>query len=281
MSPPEPFSRKLRRLHRDRAFDQWNDHAFLQQHIEEELVERLGDVQRSFSRALILGHATAMLTDELTRREIAFVCADPGYRFAHSDRGVQCDEDRLPFADSSFDLILSVGLFDMTNDLPGALSLARRALKPDGLLLAGFLGAGSVPTLKQVMLEADLAARGAAARVHPQIDLRAAGDLLGRAGFALPVADCERLDVRYSKLDSLIADLRGSAMTSLLNGPSLSREALEMAQSAFSRLNDGGKTTESFEIIYLTAWSPSPDQPKPAKRGSGTVSLTDALRKDG
>ncbi|NNC71614.1 MAG: methyltransferase domain-containing protein [Sphingomonadaceae bacterium] len=279
MTTPEPFDRKLRRLHRDRASPLWKDHAFLQQRIAEELIERLADVQRSFSSVLMLGHGTAELSSTLAAKQMAIAHADPGFRFARSDKGVQCDEDRLPFRDASFDLIFSVGLFDTTNDLPGALTLARRCLKPDGLFLAGFPGAGSLPVLKRAMLDADIVQNAANARIHPQIDVRAAGDLLGRAGFALPVADRESLDVRYSSLTSLIADLRGSGLSSLLNGPSLSKSARDIAEKSFASLGDNGRTTERFEIIFLTAWAPSPDQPKPAKRGSGSVSLSEAFKK--
>ncbi len=118
---------------------------------------------------------------------------------------MQCDEDRLPFADGAFDLVVSVGALDSVNDLPGALLLTRRALKPDGLFLAALAGAGSLARLRRAMLAADAAEGGAAPRVHPQIDVRAAGDLLVRAGFALPVVDAQPVEVRFrSLLDRLI-----------------------------------------------------------------------------
>src|SRR5919107_1568930 len=118
--------------------------------------------------------------------------------------GVQGDEDRLPFADEAFDLIVSVGVLDTVNDLPGALLLIRRALRPDGLFLAAFPGAGSLPRLKRAMLAADAVGGGAAARVHPQIEVRSAGDLLTRAGFALPVVDVQPVDVRFASLLGLV-----------------------------------------------------------------------------
>jgi SAM-dependent methyltransferase len=274
----KPFDRKQRRVRRDRAFAGWEEHAFLQRAMAEELAARLDAVQREFSRALILGHAGDTLPRALDSRNIDHVTADSGFRFAEAAQGVQCDEDRLPFADGSFDLVLSAGVLDTVNDLPGALALIRRSLKPDGLFLGACIGAGSLATLRRAMMEADLLTGRAAARIHPQIDIRTAGDLLGRAGFALQVADCESLTVRYSSFQRLIADLRGSANNSLLGGPPLLKSAYAMAAATFESARIGGKTPENFEILYFTGWAPSPDQPKPAARGSGKASLAEALK---
>ncbi|WP_407947244.1 methyltransferase domain-containing protein [Parasphingopyxis marina] len=274
----KPFDRNLRRTRRDRAFAGWAEHAFLQQAMAEELAERLDTVQRDFSRALILGHSGDALPRALESRTITHITADPGFSFAESDGGIQCDEDRLPFAAESFDLVLSAGLLDTVNDLPGALHLIRRVLRPDGLFLGACLGAGSLPVLRSAMHEADMVSGRAAPRIHPQIDIRAAGDLLGRAGFALQVADCEELTVRFSSFGRLIGDLRGSANSSLLGGPPLSKSAYAAAAAAFESAQVDGKTAEKFAILYLTGWAPSPDQPKAAVRGSGTASLADVLK---
>jgi SAM-dependent methyltransferase len=282
--PPEPFDRRCRRVRRDRAASRFAAHGFLHAHIAEELVARLAAVDRRFTRALVLGAPDATLTGALSAMGIATVAADPGFRFAQAAGGVQCDEDRLPFADGSFDLILSPALLDSVNDLPGALILARRALRPDGLFLAGFVGAGSLPRLRAAMLEADLIAGHAAPRIHPQVDVRAAGDLLARAGFTLPVADGERLDVRYRSLDSLLADLRFGAQGGVLAGtrPPLTRIQAAAAHAAFAAGADAdGRVTETFEILYLIGWAPDASQPKPARRGSATASLAAALKAKG
>ena len=105
------------------------------------------------------------------------------------------DATALPFADGAFDLIVSVGALDTVNDLPGALLLARRALRPDGLFMAAFAGAGSLIRLKQAMLAADEAGNGASAHVHPQIDVRAAGDLVDDADVACGMRDPHRSTV--------------------------------------------------------------------------------------
>ena len=238
------------------------------------IAERLDSVKRSFAEILDLGCFDGAFT--LSGARIARL--DAGYTFSRRPDGVQADEDRLPFADESFDLIVSAGVLDGVNDLPGALTLARRALRPDGLFLAAFVGAGSLPALRTAFRTAE--AERPAARIHPQVDVRSAGDLLMRAGFALPVADIEVLDVRYRSLGSEIDDLRGMASTNLLvDRTPLSRSSLAHAAAAFADAADpDGRTTERIEIIYLTGWAPDASQPQPARRGSGKTSLAEALK---
>jgi SAM-dependent methyltransferase len=281
-----PFDRRLRRLRRDRA-SRLGGAFYLHRRASDELLDRLADIKRDFSDALDLGCGDGYLSSALRERGLSVTSADASAVFAGKQpNAIQCDEDRPPFADQSFDLIVSVGVFDSVNDLPGALTLMRRALRPDGLILAAFAGAGSLPRLRSAMNAADAAeGRGASARIHPQIDVRAAGDLLSRAGFALPVADTETLEIRFSGLESLIADLRAMAGTNVLAARSkipLTRAGLAAAGADFSE-NAGadGKTAERIEIVYLTAWAPAPGQPQPARRGSGTVSLAQTLGKPG
>ncbi len=283
MTVPEIFDPGLRRLRRDRAASGFADHAFLIDHIAEGILDRLDGVTRDFKNALDLGCHDGRLGNALKARGMEVVSVDAGQRFAAMCGGVQCDEDRLPFAEASFDLVISAGVLDQVNDLPGALTLIRRALKPDGLFLAGLVGAGSLPLLRKAVMAADMAMGGAvASRMHPMIDVRAAGDLLARAGFTLTVADGERLAVRYSSPFRLFADLRGMAMTNMLKDrhpPAFGRERLGALVGAMAEQADGdGKLPESFELIFMTGWAPSPDQPKPARRGSGRQSLTDVFR---
>jgi SAM-dependent methyltransferase len=279
MSQDAPFDRRLRRLRRDRAARRFAQADYLHRLAADEIVERLGLVRRDFRRALDLGCAGGYLTRRLRELGLEVVPCDAGFGFAAAAGGIQADEDRLPFADGAFDLIVSAGALDSVNDLPGALLLARRALAADGLFLAAFAGAGSLPRLKRAMLAADALEGVAAPRIHPQIDVRAAGDLLTRAGFALPVVDVQPVEVRFSALIDLVRDLRAMGATNVLAGRSrrpLGRHGLAAAIADFE---DGeGKTTERFEILHLLGWAPSPDQPRPARRGSGTVSLAEALK---
>jgi SAM-dependent methyltransferase len=282
VSPDLPFDRTLRRLRRDRAAMAGEEADYLFRRAADEMLERLDLVTRSFSRALDLGTGRGYLARRLRDRGLEVVQADAGVRFAAASSGMQGDEDRLPFADSAFDLVVSVAALDSVNDLPGALILARRALAPDGLFLGAFAGAGTLPRLREAMAAADEAEGGAAPRIHPQIDVRAAGDLLQRAGFALPVADSETVEVRYSGLRTLVGDLRAMGATNILATRSrkpLGRRAYAAAIAAFAAEAEAdGKTRERFEILHLLGWAPGPDQPQPARRGSATASLAEALR---
>jgi SAM-dependent methyltransferase len=244
----------------------------------DETLDRMGAVKRSFERALDLGCLDGKVSAALRAQGMVVVSADPGFQSARGAGGVQCDEDRLPFADSSFDLVVACGGLDQADDLPGALTLIRRVLKPDGLFLGAFLGAGSLARLRAALLASE---ERAVARLHPQIDVRSAGDLLARAGFALPVADAERVTVRYGSLFDLLRDLRGAGATSLLAGAvtPLNRSALARAAEHFGAAADpDGKTAETVEIVHLLGWAPAASQPQPARRGSASASLADALR---
>ena len=268
------FDRPARRLRRDRAADGYPDHAFLRDVMVEGLLERLDAVKRAFTDVLDIGVPDRSLVVPGAR--IARV--DPGFRFAQAAGGVQGDEERLPFADGSFDAVLSAGVLDQVNDLPGALTLIRRVLRPDGLFLGAFLGGGSLPALRAALRVAE--GERPAARLHPQIDVRSAGDLLMRAGFALPVADIETFDVRYASFGRLLDDLRGMAASNILIGRSaMTRGTLARTAAAFAAAaGPDGRTTERFSIVFLTGWAPDASQPKPARRGSATSSLAAALR---
>ncbi|HEX8365947.1 MAG TPA: methyltransferase domain-containing protein [Allosphingosinicella sp.] len=280
MDAEQPFDRRLRRLRRARAAASAREADYLLRHAADELIERLQSVRRKFDRALVLGCVEASLAAKLHELGMNVVSADAGATLAD----VRTDEDRLPFAEGAFDLVLSVGALDSVNDLPGALALIRRALRPDGLFLGAFAGAGSLPALRRAMQAAEEAeGLPASPRIHPQIDLRAAGDLLARAALALPVADGETLSVRFPSLLRLVADLRAMGATNILATRSrrpLARAGLAAAMAAFAAEADpDGKTPERFEIVYLTGWAPSPDQPRPAPRGSATASLAEALKR--
>jgi len=282
MDEDKPFDRALRRLRRDRGVRDVDEAHYLHRLAAQELLDRLNMVKREFKDVLVLGGRDGGLTAHLRELGTSVIVADAGTPFAETAGGIQCDEDRLPFGDHSFDLVVSIGVLDSVNDLPGALTLVRRALRPDGLFLGAFAGAGSLPRLRSAMTAADAAEGAASPRLHPQIDLRAAGDLLTRAGFKLQVADSGTVEVRFSSLARLVQDLRAMGATNILRARSLrpiGRSGLAAAIDDFKiKADEDGKTVERFEIIYLTGWSPSPDQPQPARRGSATASLAAALQ---
>lgn len=235
------------------------------------IVERIEAVDRDFTDILDIGAWRgdfAWKNADVTR-------IDAGGAFARACSGLQIEEDRLPFGEHTFDLVVSAASLDQVNDLPGALMLIRRALRPGGMFVAAFLGAGTLATLRQALRVAE--PEPPAPRLHPQIDVRSAGDLLGRAGFANPVADTETLMVRYSGLARLIADLRGMAATNLLRARRpIRRDVLARARDAFGALADSdGKTAERFEIVYMTGFAPDPGA-KPHSRGGRTFAAITA-----
>ncbi len=280
MTQPDIFDRRLRARRRDRMMPRFADHDFLYRAMLDELLDRLADVQRDLPEALVVGCPDGSARAALEAIGKKVVCADPGFAAARAQGGVQAEEDALPFADDSFDLILACGTLDSVNDLPGALILMRRILRPDGLLLAAFTGAGSLPRLRAALMagEGDRPAQ----HIHPQVDVRAAGDLLSRAGFAMPVADSETLTVRYGDILRLMHDLRGMGAGNVLasHPPALRRETLIGASQHFASAADmDGRTPEEMAILYLSGWKPDPSQARPAKRGSATVSLAEALKR--
>jgi len=275
---PEIFNRQRRRVVRDRAFSRAKGDDFFSQIMAEEIVERLDVVKRSFRRALIIGLPAAGLGKKLESRGMKVVLADSSARLASALGGVICDDDRLPFADHSFDLIINIGSLDTINDLPGALVLIRRILIPDGLMLAAMFSAESFPILKSVIMGAE--GDRVSAHMHPQIDVRTAGDLVARAGLTLPVADSDHLRLKYSSLQRLIADIRDVGGSNIMAGTltSIPRHVYAEIERRFrAKAGLDGKFSESVTILYLCAWAPHPDQPKPARRGSGQVSLTTAF----
>lgn len=268
--PPEIFDARRRRALQLRAIGRAANGHFLWDHLADDLADRLACTTRSFEKCLILGplagHAKAIT----------------GTKAAHIATLPLAEEDRLGIEPGSFDLIISGGTLDSVNDLPGALVQIRRALKPDGLFLGALFGAGTLASLKKAMLLAD--AGRVMPHIHPQIELRAAADLLARAGFAMQVADKAETDIRYADWRRLVSDLRDAGIGNCLarRRPYLGKGYIERLDTAWSSLKDGdGKVRERFEYLHLSGWAPSPDQPKAAPRGSGKVSLAALLDKSG
>ena len=269
ITAPEIFNRSRRKALMARAARRAGHDVFLWHHMADDLAERLACVNRDFGEVLIIGPLAYHAKRIMGNRNAAITCADVAI----------IEEDRLPYPAASFDLIITAGTLDSVNDLPGALIQMRRYLRPDGLLLGTLFGAGSLSTLKSVMLRADGAA--AAAHIHPQIDLRNMADLLTRAGFALPVADQDILTVHYGSVAQLVCDLRDMGIGNVMTGkrPYLGKGGYARLLSAWqNKAGFDGKVAEKFVLLNISGWAPSTDQPKPAKRGSGTVSLASVLK---
>ena len=204
-----------------------------------DVLDRLGFLRHSPASALVIGDWTGALAAALGAQGAVVSQAEPAAGFA---------EDQ-PYPFGPFDFIASLGTLDTVNDLPGALIHLRGALAPGGLMIASLPGAGSLPALRAAMLAAD--GERPAARIHPQVDVRAGGQLLQRAGFADPVVDSRALEVRFRSLDGLVADLRAQGLGNVLAryATPLGKATLAKAREAF-----GGPSLESFEILTLSGW---------------------------
>jgi len=288
--PVSIFDRATLRKHRDRAARGFAAHDFLVREVAERLADRLSDVTRVFPLALDLGCHTGEMADTLGGRggiKTLVQCdlspAMAAKAAANGHATLAADEEWLPFADNSFDLVLSCLSLHWVNDLPGALVQIRRVLKPDGLFLAAMLGGETLADLRHCLHEAELAEEGGISpRVSPMADIRDMGRLLQRAGFALPVADADQVSVSYGDPMRLLADLRGMGETNAVveRRKSLSRRttllhALNLYQQKFADAD--GRFPVDFHILTLTGWKPHPSQPQPLPPGSGHVPLADVL----
>ena len=197
--------------------------------------------------------------------------------------GVAADEEHLPFAEASFDLVVSALSLHWVNDLPGALIQARRTMKPDALFIGIAFGGRTLKELRQSLLAAEEEARGGASmRISPFMDVIDGAGLLQRAGFAMPVSDGDALTVRYDDPLRLLSDLRGMGETAAFahrGGPGLTRGILMRAMDIYrERFSDAdGRVRATFEFIAMSGWAPAPDQPRAKRPGSATVRLADAL----
>jgi len=283
------FDRALVRRRLDRAWARPEPGAdFLLRRTADELADRLALVRRRFALAADLGtpgpHVAATLlaggqVDRVVRLAPTLASLGGGDGF----RAVG-DVERLPLADGRFDLAVSLLALDSVNDLPGALVQMRRALAPDGLLVAAFVGGDTLTELRQSLTRAESEVLGGAApRVAPFVDLRALGSLAQRAGLALPVIDLDRTIVRYGDMVALMRDLRAFGAASALVDRSrrpLRREVLARAAAIYGDAfaDPDGRLRATFDILWLSAWAPHASQPKPLKPGSAAIRLADALK---
>jgi SAM-dependent methyltransferase len=273
-SNPAIFDRKLMRLRQARA-SVYGPETFLIDRVAADLGERLEAVLRTFERAADIGTPT-----DAVRRVLK---ASGKVVAIYGSGSVVVDEEALPFADGSLDLAVSALALQFVNDLPGTLIQIRRALKPDGLLLAALPGGDTLIELRDAFAEAEAEIEGGVSpRVAPFADVRALGGLLQRAGFALPVVDSDRLTVRYDSVFALMRDLRRMGATNILierrRTPLKRATLLRMAEIYAQRFADNdGRLRATFEIVWLSGWTPHESQQKPLKPGSATQRLADAL----
>lgn len=267
--PPRLFDRALHRKRLDRAARDYANADFLQRRAAEDVAERLAPIMRDFPMAVDLSaragaFRTALEAGEAKDRVGFLAEADLSHRMLHGRPGARIvlDEERLPFADASLDLIVSTLGLHWTNDVVGALIQARRALKPDGLFIGAFLGGVTLTELRQSLVAAESEILGGAgSRVSPFADTADAAGLLQRAGFSMPVADVDKVTVTYDHPLKLLFDLRQMGETSVLadrHPRKLTRPLMSRAfEIYFERFRDeDGRIPATFEIITLTGWAP-------------------------
>jgi SAM-dependent methyltransferase len=289
-APPRLFDRALHRLRLDRAAPGYGAADFLKRRAAGDAVERLETIMRSFPLAVDLGarngaFAAALAQSDAQAKVGALIETDLSARMLAGRTGmrVQADEECLPFADESLDLVVSTLALHWTNDLVGALIQIRNALKPDGLFLGAVLGGSTLTELRQCLVQAESELKdGAGLRVSPFADVLDAAALLQRAGFALPVADTDKVTVRYAHALELIRDVRAMGESNVLFerarqpiGRAVLARAAALYQERFAEQD--GRVRASFDIISLTGWAPHPDQQQPLRPGSAKMRLADAL----
>jgi len=272
--------------HKRRALSHPVDGAdFLMNRAAEDLADRLGAVERRFGKAAVLFCQTSAAADVLAAsgKVADIVRVETDTVFLTGAAGRVAPLETVPFEPASLDLAVSLLSLQAMNDIPGMLIQIRRALRPDGLFLGAFAGAGTLGELRESLLAAETELYGGASpRVIPFTDVRDAGALLQRAGLALPVADVETVTVRYADLFALMADLRAMGETSALTDrgrrPGTRRLFSRAAEIYAERFSDAdGRIRASFSMVWMSGWAPDASQQKPLKPGSAKVSLKTIL----
>ena len=289
-APPRLFDRALHRRRLDRAAKVFGGADFLKRRAAEDIVDRLSAVQRQFPLAVDLGARNGAFAEALAQSDAAskvgiLVETDLSAAMLAGREGPRLvsDDERLPFADDSLDLVVSSLALHWTNDLVGTLIQVRRSLRPDGLFVGALLGGATLTELRQCLLQAEAElAPGVGPRVSPFADAYDGAALLQRAGFALPVSDVDRVTVRYAHPLKLLAYLRSMGETNVLverPRTRLTRAVLARAFALYAEkfAEPDGRIRATFEIITLTGWAPHPDQQQPLKPGSAKMRLADAL----
>ena len=284
---PLLFDRRLLRQRRARFAAEIEERKVLLAYVAREIAERIEIMLRAFPRALDLGAYRGLLgrtvADLPSVGDVMYAESVLAYARRCPAPAVVCDEDVLPFKDGAFNLIVSGLALHRVNDLPGSLVQVRRALAPDGLFMAAVLGAKALTELRQCLLKAEEEIDGGVSpRVAPFGDVRAYGALLQRAGFALPVADAEEIEVVYPSPRAFMEEIRALGGGNVLMARSkkpLSRRTLARAEELYrSRYGTpDGKVTATFQFVFMSGWAPDPSQQKPLKPGSARNRLADAL----
>jgi SAM-dependent methyltransferase len=280
------FNRTHARHRREKAARSFDDFRFLHDRVCDTLNDRLRDIQRTFTNVLVIGHAPRkgefdeiLSTATITQTDLASNVLQPT-RF----RAVQSAEDMLPFQNQSFDLVYNALSLHQVNDLPGALIQIKRVLKPDGLFLGCMFGGETLFEMRSALTQAEMTQYGGVSpRVHPFADKPQTGELLQRAGFALPVVDSDIVTATYPHFFALTRDIKGMGESNIINnrretftGRTFFEKAARLYHAGFAE--EDGRIPAKFEMIYMHGWAPHESQQQPLRRGSAENRLADVLQ---
>ena len=269
---PVLFDRALLRARQRRALKQ-GAATFLLDRVADDMVDRLAAVKRAFADAADIWTPGEGLTSYAPFKSFARVASEDS------------PQEILSLEPESLDLAVSALAFQVVNDLPGVLAQIRRALKPDGLLLAAMIGGDTLTELRQAFAQAEAECEsGVSPRVAPFADLRDVGSLLQRAGFALPVTDVDRTVARYDNAFVLMEDLRRMGATNVMierrRTPTRPTTMLRMSQIYANRFSDpDGRIRATFDVIWLSGWAPHESQQQPLRPGSAKASREAAVKR--
>ena len=263
-APSHIFNRRQVRVHRDRAAGKLDAADFMLREMADSVCGRLDDIDRAFPVALDLGAHTGIIARTLNGRggieRLVQSDLSPAMLQKADGLRVAADEEFLPFAESSFDLVMSAGSLHWVNDLPGALIQIRHILRPGGMFVACLPGGATLRELRDALEQAELAETGGLSpRVSPFIDARDGAGLLQRAGFAMPVADSDALTVTYADPLKLLYDLRDMGEANAMREAAHSftrRKIIFSAMEYYARQYAGadGRVAATFELVTLTGW---------------------------
>lgn len=297
-SPAAPFvvfDRQVKRLQRNRAASD-KEKSRLTDYVKDEvaanMVDRLLDIKRRFPAVLDVGSGPGFISKHLDReitQKLIMTDSSEGMLYRDADlesevpiERIVCDEENLPFEENSQDAIMSCLSMHWINDLPGTLIQIRRILRPDGVFIGSMFGGDTLFELRTSLQLAEIEREGGfSPRISPMTNSQSVTSLLNRAGFALSTVDVDEIQIRYPSIFELVEDLKwmGESNAVVSRRPHLRKDTLLAAAAIYEEMHglEDGSIPATFQIMHMIGWKPSPNQQKPAKRGSGTVHLGDAL----
>ena len=279
-NPIQVFDRNLVAARRKRFHSNHKDFSFLHDFSQKEFESRMKVIKKNFPRALQIGSFPEP-PDTHTHGIKEFYQCD---LFHHHNLSFIADEEFLPIAPHSMNLITSHLNLHTVNDLPGCLLQINQALCPDGLFMASVYGNDTLIELRHALSQAEMEIKGGISpRLHPFIDLRQMGSLMQRANFSLPVIDVERVCVTYDHITKLLNDLRymaqGNALLQRAKTP-LSPKIIRRANEIYHDLYpaEENRLRATFDVIFVLGWAPHSNQQKPLQPGSAKKRLADSLK---